>query len=389
MIIFKHNVKSASGKIYEYYVVDFGRNGNEKARARKHFKTKGEALEFVKMMKKRKTKYGDSFNDLTSTQHSIAVDVFRMLSDASIPDTQLLSIVSSFIALNSKIREHITLSEAKERYEGTFSAAQKLHKKLASHYICALVEFLKDDVKISSISEEDMTLFFNNLQDKYSTKTYNNMLSYLKTFFNWCEANHLISGNPIVLQKKKIEYHDPEFVKQEILSRALHAIDEDNEMRQDDKRKMINAFVLSFFCGIRTSEIYRLTPDAVHPEDEHPYVRISTTKGAAKGIKGRTVDLEANAVAWLKKYPLTEQLNERNMADVRKRASLGVLKDYPSVMNHNIGRHSYITYHVAKHRDCARTEAYVGTSASMRVRHYQGLATTADGIAYFDIFPAS
>ena len=389
MIIFKHNVKSATGKIYEYYVVDFGRNGNEKSRARKHFKTKGEALEFVKMMKKRKTKYGDSFNDLTSTQNSIAVNTFKMLSDANIPDAQLLSIVSSFISENRKIKESVTLSGAISRYEESFPSSQRLYKRSISYRLRMFTEFMKEDKHISYISKDDIALFANYILGKYSTKTYNNILSYLKTFFNWCETNRLVAENPVVLQKKKIAYRDPEFVKQEILSRALHAIDEDNEMRQDDKRKMINAFVLSFFCGIRTSEIYRLTPDSIHPEDEHPYVRISTTKGASKGIKGRTVDLEANAVAWLKKYPLTEQLNERNMADVRKRASLGVLKDYPSVMNHNVGRHSYITYHVAKHRDCARTEAYVGTSASMRVRHYQGLATTADGIAYFDIFPAS
>ena len=43
--------------------------------------------------------------------------------------------------------------------------------------------------------------------------------------------------------------------------------------------------------------------------------------------------------------------------------------------------------HVAAFGDPRRTEILVGTSASMRVNHYMGLATQAQGQAYFAIRP--
>ena len=54
----------------------------------------------------------------------------------------------------------------------------------------------------------------------------------------------------------------------------------------------------------------------------------------------------------------------------------------------NCGRHTFITYHVAAFGDPAKTQAIVGTSAKMRAENYCGLASKANGEAYFKIMPA-
>lgn len=54
----------------------------------------------------------------------------------------------------------------------------------------------------------------------------------------------------------------------------------------------------------------------------------------------------------------------------------------------NVLRHSFATYHVAAHRDAAKT-AHLLThrNASMLYAHYKGRANQADGLAYFEIMP--
>jgi hypothetical protein len=54
----------------------------------------------------------------------------------------------------------------------------------------------------------------------------------------------------------------------------------------------------------------------------------------------------------------------------------------------NFGRHTCATMHCAAFGDPRRTEAMLGTSSSMRVKHYMGLVTRTEGERYFGIVPS-
>jgi hypothetical protein len=54
----------------------------------------------------------------------------------------------------------------------------------------------------------------------------------------------------------------------------------------------------------------------------------------------------------------------------------------------NVLRHSFCSYHVAMHRDAARTAVLLThTSPVMLYRHYKGKATAADAGKWFSIMP--
>ncbi|ACB75217.1 hypothetical protein Oter_1934 [Opitutus terrae PB90-1] len=55
----------------------------------------------------------------------------------------------------------------------------------------------------------------------------------------------------------------------------------------------------------------------------------------------------------------------------------------------NVLRHSFCSYHVAKHKDAARTAVILcHANPRMLYQHYKGRATAADATKYFQILPS-
>ena len=50
----------------------------------------------------------------------------------------------------------------------------------------------------------------------------------------------------------------------------------------------------------------------------------------------------------------------------------------------NAARHTFVTMHVAAYHDAALTESIVGTSSTMRKRHYQNLVREDVAKRYFE-----
>lgn len=382
-------INKETGVVYASWVVDLGKTQNGK-RERHAFKTFNEAQSWLRKYKKAQSKYGQLAGILSSGQYALAVDAFKKLLGAGLKDAALSEAVDLLITRNGLIHEHLSIEEAVKRYVAHF-ADNQAYKKTVDGWLGKFASFFGPEQPVTSLGQDEIVEFFEAVDRAgYASKTYNNILIAVKAFGNWCVSKHYMAENPADnVNPHCIAYKDPSFVPVEKLRTAFANLEADTStFSEESKQWLIGFMALSFFCGIRTSEIMRLSEDAIHPEDERPYVRISTTKGAAKGIKGRIVDLEPNAAAWLKKYPFPGGKSMSGLAYLRKQAIEGPLAEVAEAFSKNVGRHSYITYHTAKYRDYARTEAYVGTSSSMRTRHYQGLATTAEGEAYFHIFPS-
>jgi site-specific recombinase XerD len=393
MTIYTYNVTSKkTNKVYTYYVADCGRSNGK--RLRKTFSNLKDARDWMNSIKRQKDKYGTVATVLTPSQLVLAVEAYKLIGQAEMDDGTLIEAVRSFIEQSDIAVSIIALKDAYDMYLSGFDPDKqaehyKTIKKVMSHFVA----FIGEEVPVHKITETKVKEYFSLIDGAMADKTYNNKLTYIKTFFNWCVENKHAKENPVTLSTKRIAYEDPVFVKVEDLQCVLHDLETNQSINSDDRMTLINFISLSYFCGLRSSEIYRLPIDAIHPEDAKPFVRVSTTKGAARGVKGRIVDLEDNVVAWLKKYPFASKISESKMKQIRDRLRKYQTQNesdvFDAIMVRNVARHSYITYHTAKYRDYARTEAYVGTSASMRCRHYQGLATTAAGEAYFSLYPSS
>jgi len=156
--------------------------------------------------------------------------------------------------------------------------------------------------------------------------------------------------------------------------------------RDGGKRHLLGYVTLSYFCGIRTAEIARLARDVDDIRPEEGTVIIRMPKGHTQGMTPRTVHIPENAVAWMRgidfKDALGRDLNTAVNEFGKFAASLGVK------VGRNIGRHTCATMHCAAFGNPAKTEAMLGTSSSMRVKHYMGLATKAEGERYFSLMPS-
>ena len=142
------------------------------------------------------------------------------------------------------------------------------------------------------------------------------------------------------------------------------------------------AYALLLFAGIRPTELTRLTWANVRDGFIH------ITPGIAKVGQVRNVEIEPTLQAWLDaagRHQPSDSICpsnwKRKNQETRRLAGLANRQDVP--------RHSYATYHLAKHRDRGLLEANMGHShnSAMLMKHYRAAATPAQAEAYWAILP--
>ncbi|MSU72005.1 MAG: hypothetical protein EXS43_06640 [Opitutus sp.] len=150
------------------------------------------------------------------------------------------------------------------------------------------------------------------------------------------------------------------------------------------------AVTLGLFAGIRTEELKRLRWDAVRLNDPHPFVVIGPE--IAKKRRIRNVPLPDCAVAWLQRWPRKEGKVTRSEHenDFQKRFKK-LCNAAKIAWENNAMRHSFGSYHYAKHGNSVETARVLGHKADDTVlfSHYRALASKEHGDAYFAIMPAA
>ena len=220
-------------------------------------------------------------------------------------------------------------------------------------------------------------------------KTFNNNLGDLRSFFNWCakpvraycRENPLASAEKRREAKKDVEYLSADDTKKwfDIMLSCAY----------DRRGKMLLWWnTLGFFAGARTAEIRRLTWKDV--DLKSGTVRFAEPKGFAHGVPPRFVKLNDAARAWLAAAPLERGAPDENVFDgvddtrAVSNAVERVARKNGLRLPRNAARHTFITMHVAAYHNAAETESIVGTSATMRRRHYQGLVREEEAKRYFE-----
>lgn len=142
------------------------------------------------------------------------------------------------------------------------------------------------------------------------------------------------------------------------------------------------AFALLLFAGIRPVELTRLKWTNIKADF------IYITPDVAKTEQVRNVEIEPNLAAWLDTYrPLTPDspIIPRNW----KRKSQAIRAAAGLAGRQDTARHSYATYHLAKHKDKNALEANLGhiAGSAMLMRHYRAAATPETAAEYWSITP--
>ena len=329
---------------------------------------------------------GDAAARLNAAQALDAMSAYDALAAAGLK-VSLLEVANAYIG-GGTVSQQALNKPAAEAYEEYLSRMPDGANKTKT--VSTVGKFIGkfNGLRLADIAAKDVQKYLEaNYGDK-APKTYNSHLEYLNTFLNWCrkDENGYLAKNPIAsLAYRPEPWVEPEYMKPEEVEKLFRLL----EAKKEERPEWLAYAVTSFFCGCRAVEIVRMATDPaaakISLEDET--VRMAKAKGYQQGKKPRAFHIDATALAWMKSFDFLGALGKVRAETAKE--IFAFARENGVGMFHNCGRHSFITYHVAKYGDPAKTTAMAGTSDKMRADNYCGLASKKDGEAYFGIMPGA
>jgi len=294
----------------------------------------------------------------------------------AIGDADPLQVAHEWLVTRKEIAAtaSMTIREASDRYLKA-READGITKATLTHAKMDMGRFVaRFGDKTLSLTPDDIRTWLTFLP--YSEVTKRNHYKRVSAFYVWARMERLITANPC----------------DSVRSPARDA-DDISVLSLEDTRKLFRAakkfcpeacarLALEAFAGLRFSSAARLVKADINFSDEG----ITLPAAKLKTRKRHYIDgLPENLWKWLRKAPesawiLTERQYLKAKGDVFRLAGV----KNPG----NVLRHSFCSYHVAAHRDAART-AVILCHASPRTlyQHYKGRATSTDAVRYFSVCP--
>ena len=211
-------------------------------------------------------------------------------------------------------------------------------------------------------------------KDNISATTYNDYLSYINTFFNWCIKNGYSNTNPAKnINKKKKKEEDVKFYSYYECKEILGA--------SSGYTKFYIAFAL--FTGIRRAEIFRIKWSDIHLEDREIVLSAAITKTNQR----RIVKIPENLVKYIEPYYKEENKGYVfTMGDAAMRCRTKRLfktLSFPSIQNGF--RHTGASFYLAKTQNEYETARQLGHSVEILKRHYAGLVRQSEAVKFWQL----
>ena len=312
---------------------------------------------------------------------------------APITLTELASQYTRRIRTAPMVSGQISLHELLLRYAATLAKDQASSYRGYKEAATLAARFLGEDFLAEELTRQDLL----GMLDRYAPgASRNGVLIRFRTALRWGVREHLISNQVAEdLRPGPERYKQPAFFKPDRVERIMRLVEE----HPGEARASAGMFLaLGFFAGVRTVEIERAVWEDVQ-EDEN-IVRIPQPKGYTRGVRARVVELEANAVAWLRFWKgearragkvLRGRIVEAPSAfRVWKKTYLEPTGDsWGNDEAHNVMRHTYATMHVGAFRDLKATALNLGhmNNVETLLTHYRGLVSQMVAKTYWDILP--
>ena len=154
---------------------------------------------------------------------------------------------------------------------------------------------------------------------------------------------------------------------------------------RDHAPELVAYLAIAVFAGVRPTELQRLTWESVNFDLR--YIHIGG--GVSKVRNERYVDMEDLLAKWLEPYrqtsgPITPQNTYVfNKLFNRARKAAGLKEGWtPDIL-----RHTFASYHAAKHEQKDKTALMMGSSVKMLDRHYRRPLHRSHVKEFWSIFP--
>jgi len=208
-----------------------------------------------------------------------------------------------------------------------------------------------------------------------SPQTRMNYRRLLIVLFNYAVRNGYCERNPVDLTVR------PRLPETEIGILTPEQTEALLEVTEGDIRAFL---AIGAFAGLRRSEIERLEWNEVDLEGR--LIEVAAKK--AKTASRRFVRLSENLIEWLDPMVKRSGMVCPSKEMLRKRLLIAREDARITEWPNNALRHSYASYHLAKHRDAPALALELGhTTTNLIFRHYRRLVRPEDAEKYWEIVP--
>ncbi len=226
-------------------------------------------------------------------------------------------------------------------------------------------------------------------ESEWSKRTRNNYVSTLSTLFLFARDRDYCAENPAEKVPRAILDDTPPGIL--TVKEAAALLD----VTRDKDSEMLAYVAIGLFAGLRRSELCALEWSEIDRK-----ARTIEVKGVkAKTRQRRIVSVSGALSAWLAVASKTPRpapsRNEdvcgerlKNLYSQERDESGAILHEaIVSPWPHNALRHSFGSYHYARHRDENQTAAEMGNSPAMVFRHYRAVVTPDAAAKFWNLLP--
>jgi len=227
---------------------------------------------------------------------------------------------------------------------------------------------------ISEISVAEILEYIS--RNGWATSTMRSYLVDVRTLFAFAvKRKYLAENTALAVDLPRTDENPPGIITSAQAKSLLDAC-------MDTEPDILPVLILSLFGGIRRAEAEKLDWEEIGAE----FIEVKAAN--AKTRRRRLIPISPQLHTWLDcAREIGGKLPAVNYADKFKRTleKAKLRKDWPQ----NALRHSFASYHYAKHRNENETAALMGNSPQMVFAHYRELVRPAEAEAFFSIMPPS
>ena len=198
----------------------------------------------------------------------------------------------------------------------------------------------------------------------------------IRTFFSWAKSRSYLpkSEETAAEAVAKVRVGDTET--------EIFTPGQMTKILQNATKDIVPFIVLGAFAGLRAAEITRIEWSAI--DLDRGFITIRA--GQAKTASRRIVPVSDNLRAWLLPH-VGEGVVVSSAETYRKVTALA--RRLGIKWPHNVLRHSFISYRIAKVKNANEVALEAGNSPAVIFKHYRELATEEQADAWFAIRPAA
>jgi integrase len=211
---------------------------------------------------------------------------------------------------------------------------------------------------------------------EWAPRTQRGYLADVRTLFNFGIKRGLLKTNPAsgvelpTFEDGPVEIHTPS--QSQIVLEFARTYD----------LNICRCLAVRYFAGLRSAEAERF--DEKYIRENYLEITAATSKGA-RARRRRLVTIQPNLRAWL---ALGGHLPVRgNKSNVWRDFTAALTRATGVPWFHNVTRHSFCSYHLAKFQNAGKTALESGNSEAMLFGNYRELVTELQADEFFNIFP--